>query len=381
MRTLKKALSCLLVLNLLLGGGLVFAPKADALEALLFPFITTEVGKFTFITINNDGAGAPFGVPPSALIGNLHFTYATKPVPVLQRTGCLHFNADAFTTDVDMMIFEVNKKVSGPGGAAALFEPSTGQPITSVPITLPSVDRVGFLIVEPTSPINAYLFGTAAVVDAATGLAFSYSTNWFTATGAAGGVNPPFTAIDGGLYAGGAPVGPGGVGFSGFKNVAWYPTSIVSTSWYVLPLSTRSVMSPGAGGGIRLGLRTATDHLPAPNLEGAYDLDERFFSGGLRKNVRCLAIITRANFLGTDVDISTAGGGFTFLAANGSSATVGPTDAQDPGGVYGPTPFMLLKIQSTHALGAQKSTMHQEADHNPCFNPNGTFGPGICAGH
>ena len=42
MKTLKKGLSSLLVLNLLLGGGLIFAPKADALQGLLFPFVTTE---------------------------------------------------------------------------------------------------------------------------------------------------------------------------------------------------------------------------------------------------------------------------------------------------------------------------------------------------
>jgi hypothetical protein len=351
------------------------------LSGLLFPFITTEVGKFTFITINNDGAGAPFGTP-GALIGSLHFTYATKPVPILNRTGCLHFDGDAFTTDVDMMIFEVNKKVTAPGGKAALFEPGAGAPTTSVPLTLPSADRVGFLIVEQNIPgSGAYLFGTAAVIDAAAGLAFSYSTNTFTAFPAA---NPNFTAIDGGRYNGGIAPGPTTVGFSGFKNVAWYPTSVVTTSWYILPLSTRSVMSPGGGGGIRLGLRTATDHLPAPNLEGAYDLDERFFSGGRRTNVRCFGVINRTDILGPDVDISTAGGGFTFLAANGATVTLGATDTQDPGGVYNPSPFMALKIQSTTALGGVRSAIHQEADHDPCFNPTGTFpaaGAGSCAGY
>jgi len=373
MTILKKGLSGLLVMNVLLGGSFVVAPNADALQGLLFPFITTETGKLTFITIKNDGSGAFGGPPPNAV---LHFTYAMKPVPILNRTACLRFDGDAGTTDVDMMIFEVSRKVVGPGGTTVLFEPGVSAPTTSLPVAFPSANHVGFLIVEITNRVaSAFLFGTATVVDMASGLAFSYSTNFFTSSVSP---NPDFSAIDGGRYSGGAPVGPGGVGFSGFKAASWYPTSMVTTSWFVLPLGDRSTMAPPGLGGIRLGLRTATDHVPR-NAQGAYDLDERFFSGGKSVSVRCFGLITRSDFLQAAADVSTAGGGFTFLASNGSTVILPITDTQDPNGVYNPAPFMLFKVQSTSAFGSPKATMHQEPDHDPCFNSFGFFGPpGSC---
>jgi hypothetical protein len=399
MKTLKKGLSCLLVLNLLLGGGLIFAPKADALQGLLFPFVTTETGKFTFITITNDGGGAStFGIPVGVTPPNLHFTYAYKPTPINNTAACIHFDGDVLTTDTDMMIFEVNRKVTGPGGSTALFEPGAGvptPPVTSTPLALtPGVDAQAFLIVEPNLPRTVFLFGTAAIIDAATGLAASYSTNTFTATGtglspnaagptpgAATGTGPDFTAIDGGVYGpggqGGTPVGTGGVSFSGFKNVAWYPTSVVTSSWFILPLSTRANMIPGTGGGIRWAGRTSSDHLPGPNSQGAFDLDERFFSGGLSPRVRCFGLLTRASFLSGGSDTSTVNGGHTFLAGNGTVITTNSIDPTDPLANYIGHPFMALKFQTTSALGAIKSAVHQEADHSPCFNPSGLFPPGL----
>ena len=374
MRTLKKGLSCLLVLNLLLGGGLMFAPKADALQGLLFPFVTTETGKFTFITITNDGAGGAFGTPVGAPANNIHFTYAMKPVPIANTGGCVHFDADGSTTATDMMIFEVNRKVTGPGGTTVLFEPGVGAPLTSAPVAFPVADNQGFLIVEPNAPTGAFLFGTAAVVDTANGLTASYSTNFFTSNANAG-PNPDFTAIDGGADGAGPPIGVGGVSFAGLKNFTWYPTSVVTSSWFILPLSSRANMAPAGGGGIRWAGRAISDHLPSPNIQGAYDLDERFFSGGNVVRVRCFGVLTRASFLNGASDISTAGGGHTFMAGSGTAVVIAPaTDTNDAqGGTYIGQPFTALKFQTTSALGAIKSAVHQEPDHTPCFNPAGAF--------
>jgi len=385
MRTLKKGLSCLLVLNLLLGGAFVFAPKAEAFQSLLFPFITTETGKFTFITITNDGSAGPTPLG-TAVAAQLHFSYATKAVPIVNKAGCDHFDSDVGTTAADMMIFEVNRKVTDPTGTTVLFE-SAGA-VTSTPLALLSVNRVGFLIVETNAAFmtagvggGPFLFGTAAVVDSGSGLTLSYSTDFSSSTVGGAVTNADFTATDGGNYVGGVAVGTGGAGFSGMKNATWYPTSLVSTSWFVLPLSTRSVMTPVGGGGIRLGLRTFSEHLPTANLQGAFDLDESFFSGGRSPVVRCFGQIARSDFLGTDVDAATAGGGFIFLGANGTATTLAATDTVDPGGVYNPTPFSLFKAQSTSALGSPKSSVHREPDHDPCYNPAGVFPVGtICAG-
>jgi hypothetical protein len=184
--------------------------------------------------------------------------------------------------------------------------------------------------------------------------------------------NPTFSAIDGGKYSGGAPVGPGGVGLSGFKNATWYPASVVTTSWFVLPLGDRATMTPALGGGIRLALRTATDHLPSPNLHGAYDLDERFFSGGNVPLVRCFGVLTRSDLLPSATALATVGGRFTFVAGSGDPVTLPGPDPLDSGGVYTAGPFSLFKFQTTTALGAPAVATHKEPDHNPCFNPDGS---------
>jgi hypothetical protein len=166
------------------------------------------------------------------------------------------------------------------------------------------------------------------------------------------------------------------VGLYGFKNAAWYPTSVVSTSWFILPLSRRATMAPGGGGGIRLALRTTSNN--TATSQGGYDLDERFFSGGALVPVRCFGFITRADLLGSGsgTDLSTLGGGFTWVAGNGPGQTLAVTDAVDPGGAYFSVPFSMFKSQTTTALGTTKSAIHQEADHEPCFSPNGfLFGP------
>src|SRR5262249_15344389 len=149
------------------------------------------------------------------------------------------------TTDADMMIFEVSAKVKAATGSTALFEPGVNASATSGPAALPLADRVGFLIVQEFGvPSNGGFFGTAAVVDAVWGLVWSYCTGFSSSS------NGNFSAIDGGNYSGAAPVGPGGVGASGFKSATWFPTSLVATSWFVLPLGDSATMN--SSDGIRL---------------------------------------------------------------------------------------------------------------------------------
>ena len=356
MRDHAKGLRCLLVLNLLFGGGFVFAPKAEALQSLLFPFVTTETGKFTFITINNDDFSA--GLPIS-----LHFTYGIKAVPIVNKAGCEHFDGNVTTTPFDMMIFEVNRKVIDASGTTALFEGGNTAPVTSTPLALPTADRVGFLIVEQNAASLSFLFGTATVIDSATGLTFSYSTNYLTtATGA--GLNPSFAAIDGGDFDFGT------VTNTGFKSISWYPVSIVTTSWFVLPLSDRATMSSGEG--FRLALMP---RIEATGLGGAFDLDEAFFSGSKTAPVQCFGLITRGDLLQPATAAATDGGGFTAVVS--TTLTLSAADSVDPGGVYGPGSFSMFKVQATSALGSPRSTVHQEPDVYPCFRQKSTTPAGF----
>lgn len=345
--------------------GLTGPVEADSPVALLFPFITTEAGKFTFITIENNGF---FGSPGGTF--SYHFTYATKAVPVENRAGCDHFDSEAETTPSDMMIFEVSGKVKTDPPSNVLFEGAG--PDTSTAVVYPLQNRIGFLIVDQsTSPDGpaGLIYGTAVIVDSASGLTWSYSTNYLNSDIFP---DPDFSGIDGHTFiVAGDDFSP-----TGAKVATWYPASLVTTGWYVLPLSSGSVMASAGGGGIRLGLQ-AFD--PVTGSEGAFDLDEQLFSGGRRTPVRCLGIVTRADLLQPGVLATTDGGGWSLIAGvlGPSPLILSPTDPVDPGGVYGPEPFTMFKIQSATALGALKTTVHQEPDLFPCFDPT-EFNPIVC---
>jgi len=339
---MKKLGAVLPAMSIALAVGLAVPQQAHALRDILFPYVTTEAGKFTFISILNDAS-----VPGPEAAG-LHFSYAMKPAPVVAKAGCQHFDSDVNTTLADMMIFEVNRKVIDPSGTTALFEGGTAGSVTSGPLAYPIAGHVGFLSVRQPEANDAYLFGWATVVDSANGLTWTYSSDFLTSGGALSGPTD-YSLLDG----------------SNRKFLSWYPQAIVPTSWYVLPLSTEAAMIPGGGGGIRRGLVTNVDHAFAgapAGTPGATDLDEQFFSGGKNVAIRCLGFMNRADLLFAASDFSTAGGGWASIVA--IAHTLPATDAVDPGGAYTAGPYLAYKIQSTTALGAIRTTVNREPAHN-----------------
>jgi len=353
--------SGLLVVGLVLCGSLASAQVVvgPGNAALLFPYVTTEAGKFTFITINNVGLST-LGTPIPAY----HFSYAMKPVTgapnhVVNKAGCEHFDADVVTTPADMMIFEVGGKVTTDAGTSALFEGGLTAPVTSLPLTFPVAGRVGFLIVETNTPVVDSLFGTTTLIDSAAGLVVSLSTDFLSSAIA---TNPDFSGIDG------AAVLPG-IGATGFKALSWFPTDIIDTSWFVIPLGDRVTMAPPGGGGIRRAIVPYAPVLPAPGVQGAHDLDEQFFSGGKTAPVRCFGYIDRDEILQPGTDLATAGGGWTAVAS--TLLTLPASDLVDPSGSYTPGPFLMIAGQVSAALGAPMMTVHRVPDLVPCFSPAG----------
>ncbi len=317
--------SAAMALALVLGVGV---RGAQAQTAVLYPYLSTEAGVFTFVTLLNDGCSMPLGTAAS-----YHFTYAMKPVPVVNKKGCEHFDGDAGSSFADVMNFEVNKKVD--------LITAMGD-TTSTPFYYPLLGRVGFLIVEGIDDCE-FFHGWAVVVNAATGLHYAYSSHDLRGSPT---IDPSFVGLDAG---------------SDFKFTSWYPASLVTTTWYVLPLGLRSAMAPGGGGGIRRGLTTYTDHIPASGLAGAYDINEHFFSGGKQVPIRCLGFMTRPDFLMPAVVASTDGGGWTSFFS--VAITLPLTDPDDPGGPYVTGNYLLYKIQSTTALGGVKTTVSREPVH------------------
>ena len=346
--TWKTLVSSLLVVILLLGGSLVFAPKAEAMRDILFPFITTEAGKFTFVQIINDGS--PFFVAPAAAyIPSYHLTYATKVVPagglsaVSKTDGCEHFDGDVTTTLQDQMIFEAGGKVQTDPPSFVLFEGAAPVTSTALPLLVPA--RVGFLIVSQPATNDAFIFGWASVIDAASGLAWTYSTDWLTSGFAGDPAGGDFSRID------------GSAAFADRKFTAWYPTSIVSPLWYLVPLSAGTTMAPSGGGGIRRAIRTSVDHGSLAGTAGAFDLDEQFFSGGKDLGIRCFGFFVQADLLQPGVVAATLGGGhFSTIP----TTITGPPD-------FTPGAYLLYRIMTTTALGGAKTTVNHEPAHTPFF--------------
>ncbi len=339
----------------LMAGGLVGlgAQPAHA-DSLLFPYLSTQAGTFSFVTIVNDGRGEF-----STLTG-YHFSYGHKANPVANKKGCGHFDGNVVSTPADMMTFEVNGKVSEPGGA--LFEGGAAAPVTSSALTLPVANQTAFLVVEPLGNATASesvavinVAGWAEVIDTAANMTLAYSTQGF---GVNSSTNPNF-----------ATSGVGTV----YQYISWYPTSLVTTSWHVLPLGATSSMTPPGGGGIRVAV--SAHHY---GIGGAFDRDEQFWSGTRTSPVRCFGFVTRADLLQPATITQTDGGGWSYLYSDGTTTvTLPPTDPDDPGGAYGAVTKLAHRVQSaTAATGlAPRTAINREPDWAPAYTVTADPGP------
>lgn len=337
---LKSSVTAAMVAGGLLGVG----TQAAHADSLLFPYLNTNTGVFSFVTIANEGLGEF-----STLTG-YHLTYGSKPNPVVNRRGCNHFDFNVVSTPADMMTFEVAGKVTEPGGA--LFEGGSTAPVTSqVPFFLSS-GQTAWLAVEPLgnngaaeNTSRAEVWGWAEVVDTAANLTLAYSTNNLSVNDS---TNPNFATS--------------GVGNT-WHRWSWYPTTFVTTSWYVLPIGAVQTMSPVTGGGIRAVVQ-ASNGISA----GAYNRDETFISGDRIATVRCLGIVTRSDMLQPATVTATNDGGFLYAESFGS-VTTAPTDPDDPSATYSSAEQLNYRIQSaTAAAGVgTRTAVNREPDLDPGY--------------
>jgi len=315
------------------GGLLGLGTQPAHADSLLFPYLNSQAGVYSFVTIVNDG------LAENATISGYYLQYGHKPNPVVQRRGCNAFSTTVGTTPADMMTFEVNAKLTA-GSQDALFE--AGGPLTSaIPaaFVLPA-GQTAWLIVEPlgagAGPLNdvVRVWGWAEVIDTVSNLSLAYSTHNF-ANDLNAGAN--FTNLSGAWTA-----------------WSWYPTTYVTTSWHVLPLGTRAQMVGSIRGAIE-----AWDGA----IFGAYDRDEQHFDASRRKTVRCFAIVTRGDVLQPGAVAATNGGGWMYVGPASAAMTTLFTDPDDPGTTYNPMGNHLVhKVQAaTAATGiAPRTTVSRE---------------------
>lgn len=321
-------LSVLLAAGSLLGLGA--AAREAVADSILFPYLSTQPGVLSFVTVINDGRGQM-----SAVV-SYQFTYGYKAVPVAPRAGCTAFDAPVTTTPADMMTFEVGGRI---GDGQPLFE-SEGDTsgfgpgkLTSTSLPLTAANTIAFLIVDfpAASGVGApddaddsniaRLFGWAEVIDPAANLTLAYSTHDFLNDANAAA---DFSNLSGSVAA-----------------VAWQSAAVVTTSWHVLHLGAKDAMF--TDGGIRGAVEAGRGGMRA----AAYDRDENPFSGSRSTPVRCFAIITRGDILTATTAAATDNGGWTYLGASADVAPVVP-DPDDPVALYMPAGNTLVhRIQST----------------------------------
>lgn len=348
MKKVSLLLAVVLTFALLLGFG-VNGAQADS---VLFPYVSMQPGVYSFITLGNTGFGE------FASMTGYHLSYGYKSVPVNNKQACLHADGNIVSTPADLVTFEVSGKVTD-GGSNVLFE--TPAPNTSTAFPLASAtNHVGFLVAEPIGNVGAentnqiQAFGWADIIDTVNNMGLSYSTD---ATGVNTSIDPDFNVSQVGTT---------------WYSVSWMPTAYVTTSWYVLPLGLRSAMTPVGGGGIRSFVR-ANDGIYA----GAFDRDEQFWSGEKMAPIRCLGIVTTADFLQPFPISMTEKGGYVPLESWGGPLTLGLGDADDPGGVYTADDLLVYKIQvATSAAGLGKvSTISAEPQLDPLYDITLDVGP------
>lgn len=314
---------------------------------LLFPYITTKAGAFTFISITSQFGTA---TPASTVAAPLHFTYATKAVGADVNSACDHTDGDGRTTPNDLMQFEVQNKINLP----AAYGDTTSSPkyLTEGSAGL---NREGFLVVNNNvgstyGTSSAYaglrLYGEARVIDTTTGLYFGYSTDDLH-TSAFVDDKPQFADLSG-------PDMSTPDSATTDKVLSWFPTSIVNTSVYLVPLHHEWHMA--YNGNVRTHVKLAGGDTKGADgmikystFGGHYNNNELFQSHETPRGVTCFGSITREQLVGSLNNTWSANGGWANLRAVGHSTT----------GTVPSMSAVIYKQESTTAVNGQTQWRYQ----------------------
>lgn len=322
----KKNLIAASVGAVLAAGSFAANAGTAGTSNLLFPYVTTATGSYTFISIAAQNG--------TAVATPVHFTYATKATSASNTAVCTHLNGDAIMTANDLMQFEIQNKVNMPTS----FGDTTSVP-KYFPNTAAAANQHGMLIVNNNAAgvygsgatyVDANLYGEARIINTATGLAAGYSTDDLHATAAA---VPDFL------------VGGPDVGLA-TKVISWFPDPTVSTSWFVLPLGNETDMA--FTGNVWAQYRV-TDNTAL--IGGHYNNNEGFQSSTATATVACLGTFDRATLLGA---LNAP------WSANGGWGNFSMTAAAAPAGYVATTNALLYKMESTSALGGVTSFITRE---------------------
>ena len=324
---MNKSFQKTLIAAALVAGSFAAVAGTPGTTNLLFPYVTTQTGAFTFISIAQQGGTSATTAQP------LHFTYTTKAISAANTSLCDHLDGDAASTANDLMQFEISNRINVP----AAFGDTTSVP-KYFPGTAAAANRHGFLSVNNDAAgaygsgaayAGANLYGEARIINTATGLAAGYSTDDLHTTSS--GANPDFGALG----------GPDGGAANSTKVISWFQEPTVSATFYILPLDTEQNMA-------FQGNVTANYQVEGVNagVLGHYNNNEQFQSSTARAPVTCLGLVSRSDLLGPlNAPFSDNGGWGNFV----NQVPTGGTARNS----------LVYKYETTGALGGSVSFINR----------------------
>jgi len=235
------------------GVALMSAVGTASANSLLFPYFTTVAGATSIVSLSTNNTAAAAGE-------RIHYVYN-------YGTACTHFDGNGKMTSNDLLQHSIGSPTSTP--VAGFGKVTTD---TSTPFYFPLQDK-GFLVVSTKTTSGADISGDMVVVDPSTGLVTSYS-------GISNNqVNTVAAANEGNF---------GNIVDNKF-NLSFYPTSLVSTSWYAVVAGDMS----GA-------IAANTDWVGEASLANGglvYDNDEQPFSGAMAKALKCANSVVASDLM------------------------------------------------------------------------------------
>jgi hypothetical protein len=261
------------------GVVMLSAAGTASANSLLFPYFTTATGAQSVLTLTNTGAAAASQA--------VHYVYN-------YGSGCTHYDANGSLTANDTLSHSIaDKNTAGGFGVAVSGD-------TSKAVYFPTKDTTGFLVVSSKSTGSTdALRGHMVIVDPASGLSVAYP-------GIDNALDTSVAANEGNFA---------GIADKNFP-LSWYPSSMVTTSWY-------SVVAGDMSGVIASGSNW-TGTATFSNQGIVYDNEETAYSGTVSKSITCLGTIVPTDLMtGAQKDvIGTAKGGLIKTTITGSGTGV-----------------------------------------------------------
>lgn len=282
----------------------VVAVKEAKAEALLFPYYKTDAasGIYSFVSIVDTFGDA-----------TLHYIWNYDDLSTAAKE-CIHEDANGVSTSFDLLQHTVDSPALSGINLDTIFGDA------STPAYSLVSPAEGFLIVESSPSVEGDFYGQMIVVSASEGVLTAYK-----------GLNNP------------ASVAPGTWSDATVSKTSFmmsnYPASAVDTSWFVLVTGVGMDNALGWAGKVTLN----------NGFTNVWDRDEHPRSGSVPKSVTCSAVITRNDIMSAAQVSQSDNGGIWW-------ETVTP-DPIAPGGATG---ALMMKIESTSALGSPMTAISAE---------------------